>query len=53
MQDGDLELIAYYLQKGHSLESLLALSGLEKEFFRQSMIWYAEIFNTVTGENYG
>lgn len=43
MQDGDLMMIAYYLQKGHSLDSILTLSGLEKEFFRQSMIWYLEL----------
>lgn len=36
-------MIAYYLQKGHDLEKLLSLSALEQEFYRQSMIWYAEL----------
>lgn len=36
-------MIAYYLQKGHSIDSLLSLSALEREFYRQSMIWYMEL----------
>lgn len=34
--------IAYYLQKGHSLEYLLNLSYIEKKFFIRSMEVYRE-----------
>lgn len=33
MGDGDLELIAHYINRGHTLDELLNLSYAEKEFF--------------------
>lgn len=35
-------MYAYYLQKGHSLESLLSLSNLEKNFYNEAMIYAQE-----------
>lgn len=41
-QDGDAELIGFYLLRGHSLDELLALSTVDRAFYYAAMALYYE-----------
>lgn len=41
-QDGDAELIGFYLLRGHSLDELLALSTADRAFYYAAMTLYYE-----------
>ena len=47
-------MYAYYLQKGHSINSLLSLSNLEKTFYAEAMEYAiemeAEKYNALFGK---
>ena len=40
--DGDMALIHYYLQKGHSLKDLLCLNYYEKAIYKASAVLQIE-----------
>jgi hypothetical protein len=42
IEDDDLYLLHHYLQKGHTLESLLALLPSDRLFLQASMILFYE-----------
>lgn len=41
-QDGEAELIGFYLLRGHSLEEMLSLSTVDKAFYGAAMRIYYE-----------
>lgn len=41
-QDGEAELIGFYLLRGHSLDELLALSTVDRAFYYAAMKLYYE-----------
>lgn len=35
-------MYAYYINNGHTLESLLSLNSYEHMFYAEAMLWYVE-----------
>lgn len=44
MQDGEAQMIGFFLLRGHSLDELLSLSRVDKAFYYAAMeIYYKEM----------